>query len=216
MAYRAIPRKWQTSLRRFPELEVFRKALSKYCCGYPLFLELCCESNSLLRVLCAKRAIRYIGVDSSLDVRSLAFRELMRTVMSRRNWLCLHISTPCTAGCKFRYIGKNAWKGISVGLSGISIRPQTLISQEWPKNTELWIEKSYVRISRQLGLTFSAQVDRHELDGWFKEWAFRCNNERLAQLLHVKSSRPSTAYDKPEITSSERLNCSCFAYLEFF
>ena len=88
--------------------------------------------------------------------------------------------------------------------SGISIRPQTLISQEWPKNTELWIEKSYVRISRELGLTFSAQVDRHELDGWFKEWTFRCNNERLAQLLHVKSSRPSTAYDKPEITSSER------------
>ena len=218
VAYRAIPRKWQTSLRRFPELEVFRKALSKYCCGYPLFLELCCESNSSLRVLCAKRAIPYIGVDSSLDVRSLAFKELMRIVMSRRNWLCLHISTPCTAGCKFRYIGKNAvatwnaryhehrqiWKGISVGLSGISIRPQTLISQEWPKNTELWIEKSYVRISRDLGLTFSAQVDRHELDGWFKEWTFRCNNERLAQLLHVKSSRPSTAYDKPDITSSER------------
>ncbi len=54
-AYRAIPSRWQSWLNKHPELSHLKKPLGKFCGGYPLIVELCCELDSAIRRLCQKR-----------------------------------------------------------------------------------------------------------------------------------------------------------------
>ena len=164
-AYRAIPRRWQSWLNKHPELSHLKKPLGKFCGGYPLIVELCCELDSAIRRLCQKRCVPYIGIDRNINVKSSVFRDLMKFVLGRKGWVCVHISTPCTAGCRLRYVGHSAaatwnrryrehkeiWKSIRNALEGVSRRPMTLLTQEWPKGTELWIERGYVKAASEVG-----------------------------------------------------------------
>ena len=69
-AYRAIPRRWQSWLNKHPELSHLKKPLGKFCGGYPLIVELCCELDSAIRRLCQKRCVPYIGIDRNINVKS--------------------------------------------------------------------------------------------------------------------------------------------------
>ena len=202
-AFRSIPKQWDRVLNRFPVLEPLRRSLSKFCQGHMLVVEVCCDRDSSLRRICKLRSIPYIGIDDVLDVTSSAVKFLLQCLKTRPNWLALHLSTPCTAGCGFRHLAKHnasacqtwqrkfgehrkVWKSLRDCLEGYSSRSRIMISQEWPKGCDLWSDRVYQRIAVELGLLYFARVDRHGIDGIFKKWIFRCNRADLAELLRVE------------------------------
>ena len=230
LAFRAIPKKWDSFLRRHVWLEGLRKPLSKYCQGHLLVIEICCHHDSSLKRLCHIRCIPYLGLDQNLDVTSPTARALLQLVKTRQTWIAIHISTPCTAGCGFKHIAREnpaavatwnrhhmrhrvIWRSLKEGLEGFEIRPKVLMSQEWPRNTDLWVDKTYRKISEQIGLRYNCRVDRHAIDGIFKQWIFRTNRSELRDLLLIQSNKTKEECRQVGITESGNYSLSVASHI---
>ena len=230
LAFRAIPRKWDSFLRRHVWLEGLRKPLSKYCQGHLLVIEVCCHPDSSLKRLCHMRCIPYLGLDQSLDVTSPTARALLQLVRTRQTWLAVHISTPCTAGCGFKHIAREnpvatatwnrhkmrhraIWKSLQEGLEGFEIRPRVLMTQEWPRGTDLWMDRTYLKVSERIGLRYSCRVDRHAIDGIFKQWIFRTNRVELRDLLGIQSNKTKEECKQVGITESGNYSLSVASHI---
>ena len=63
------------------------------------------------------------------------------------------------------------------------MKKYALVSQEWPKDCDLFGELVYLRSQKQIGLSYTAMVKRCCIDGVRKEWKFKTNHPELAANL---------------------------------
>ncbi|CAK9099807.1 unnamed protein product [Durusdinium trenchii] len=63
-------------------------------------VEVCCSSNSNVKRACIRSGIKYIGVTSNMERRSVQERvqELVGVQAKLGKWIHVHVSTPCRTG----------------------------------------------------------------------------------------------------------------------
>ena len=162
-----------------------------------LVVEVFCAKDGALCKARARENVAYIGITEEenflLKSTQLFLGEVMLSLLGRKPpKIYLHIASPCTAGCSFRF--KNwhkpkfrhrwreqmkrhvaSWKAL-----GKLLQPcckDGLLTQEWPKNCALWKKESYQKEKKRLGLHFGREVDRCAFDLVYKRWYFATNRE---------------------------------------
>ena len=75
---------------------------------------------------------------------------------------------------------KKTWTNLRALLGERKPNKRILISQEWPKDCDLFREQIYLSAKEKIGLEFESTVKRCCLDGIVKVWRIMCNNEELA------------------------------------
>ena len=112
-AFRAIPKSWDRVMKRHPVLETLRKPLQMFCRGVePLVIELCCEPESGVRQACEFLKIPYVGVTRAIDLGNAQTIQLIRGVLERKGSVGVWVSSPCTAGCRYRFINNRTQAGL--------------------------------------------------------------------------------------------------------
>lgn len=211
-SFRAIPKSWDRILKRHHVLESLRKPLQMFCRGVePLVIEICCEHNSGIRQACEHFSLPYLGVTRSVDLSNTCTVQLIKAVLDRKGTVAVWISSPCTAGCRYRFInnrtpaGLQKWKGRyaehrQIWLSlrkifeGRTERDQLFVGQEWPTFCDLFACSTYKKTAEIMQLQYRSFVCRTCLDGIFKRWEIRSNSEKLSQYLSTppcSCSRPN-------------------------
>ena len=168
-------------------------------------IELFCSTDSAISQACKRAGIAYIGitqVENFVDQNTQLFLgETLSILKSRyQTKVYVHIATPCTAGCSWRYYNwrkpgfkkkwrvkllehQRNWKLLGSLLGPYAKEPSLLLTQEWPKNSSLWQEETFLRIRKRLGLSFGKVVDRCSFDLVFKKWYFCSNQEKWVELF---------------------------------
>ena len=148
-AYRSIPLTWKRILKRHPELSIYQQPLVEWCRGAgPLVIEICCEEQSGIRLACNEFHLPYLGISKSIPVEHQGIQALLRAVLERPGAIYVWISSPCTAGCRYRFINnfkfgphkwrrsyeqrKDIWRAIGRIFLGREGRKALYITQEWP------------------------------------------------------------------------------------
>ena len=206
--FRSIPERWKNLLDRNPELSHWKPELAKWVRGtVPLVIEVCCQKDSAISKVVRKSGTPYLGITEEVGF-SNAVKAILRFVIHfKRHPVCIHLSTPCTAGCGLRNLQlersekhmeawkqriaehKEIWNHID-GIFQKEPAPGNIgITQEWPRGNDLWKDGLYLRVSGYLKLQHSAVVRRCCLDGVRKVWEVRTNKERLASLLATGECR---------------------------
>ena len=171
-----------------------------------LVIEVFCSADSALCRACARDRVAYIGITEEEDFLSkstqLFLGEVLLCLLSRKPpQIYVHIASPCTAGCSYRFkhwhrpkfrhrwreqVKKHvaSWKALGKLLEDRC--KEILMTQEWPKNCSLWKEESYLKDKKRLGLNFGRVVDRCAFDGVFKRWFFATNREEWSEIFSGK------------------------------
>ena len=99
MSFRAIPKRWDSLLKRKEPLRKFRQSLSKWCQGYrPMVVEICCQEDSSMKSECRRLSIPYIGITEHDDICDAATCLMLRYMLDFRGPICFWVASPCTAG----------------------------------------------------------------------------------------------------------------------
>ena len=171
-----------------------------------LVIEVFCSTDSALCRACARDRVAYIGITEKEDFLSKSTQmflgEVLLCLLSRKPpQIYVHIASPCTAGCSYRFknwhrpkfrhrwreqVKKHvaSWKALGRLLEDRC--KEILVTQEWPKNCGLWKEESYLKEKKRLGLNFGRVVDRCAFDGVFKRWFFATNREEWSEIFSGK------------------------------
>ena len=136
--------------------------------AYPfVFIEICCERNSQLRLACKTSKIPYIGITSDVQSKALQRRvcELMRQHHEAGRWIHGHASTPCSSGSPLK--GFNAdkeptasdveWESIMKALPVIMEQCDSR-SFELPWRNNIWKRELTTSVLRSLGLSQVCKV----------------------------------------------------------
>ena len=168
-------------------------------------VELFCSKDSAISQACKRAGVAYIGItqeENFVDPNTQAFLgETLSVLKSRyQTKVYVPIATPCTAGCSWRYYNwrkpgfkqkwraklrehQRNWKLLGSLLGPYAKEPSLLLTQEWPKNSSLWKEETFLRTKKRLGLNYGKVVDRCSFDLVFKKWYFCSNHEKWVELL---------------------------------
>ncbi len=215
----AIPRRLSKELNTFlkkeKRFEAWREPLTMMFAGCEtVFIEICCQEGSSLEEEARRKGMAYFGVTQKIDVTYSRTIWLLRQVIRKAPKAYIHISSPCTSGSKIRYLNfskypnsfskwqsqfrlhRKIWTAIRKTLKDFSKKEKVLISQEWPRDCDLFKELVYVRSQKQIDLIYSALVKRCCVDGIRKDWKFRTNNPELALNL----TTPLCRCQSPEIS----------------
>ena len=205
--FRSIPKTWDRIMKRHQPLQSLRVPLQVFCRGVrPLIIECCCEQNSGIRQACETFRIPYFGVTRSVDLSNTHTMQLLRAILDRRGAIGVWISSPCTAGCRYRFINNRTPAGLSkwksryaehrqIWLSlrkifeGRQDRSELLIAQEWPVYCDLFSCTAYQKTAQTMKLGFRSVVCRCCLDGIYKKWEVRTNSQLLAMQLETDPCR---------------------------
>ena len=175
-----------------------------------LVVELYCKEGSALESVCQKEDVPYVGISRKIDLFNEETQEFLSEVFSVLKpenpsvRLYVHIASPCTAGCSFRFKNwrkpgyKKKWrKQLDDHVKGWRMmckllvpyvrKPECLLTQEWPKKSALWHEGTYRNARRKLGLVFGRDVDRCTFDGVYKRWYFATNQESWCRQFSGRS-----------------------------
>ena len=201
LSFRAIPRRWKDLLARTPSISHWRREFSRWFRGFrPLIVEICCEEESGMCVVCRKLQLPYIGVTKTKGLNG-APKQVLRWVTGCQRHSAWWISTPCTAGCRLRHLNlhnekhletwqerflehKEIWRAIrDIFGKSWKTKQNVLISHEWPVNCDLFQDVLYQDVSKLLCLQFQAKVNRCCLDGIRKEWVVHTNSEMFSSRV---------------------------------
>ena len=150
-------------------LEPLTRSATKKADETLLFIELCCEENSSLRLVCGQRDVQYIGItkDGELPetVRRLS-EQIEELKKSRRvEKIHCHASCPCVAGSPIRNFSSG--QGFDFRFADmeelVSMLPRyrklcTSMSLEWPVINSLWKCEGVKKILDKCGLHFAVEV----------------------------------------------------------
>ena len=150
-------------------LEPLTRSATKKADETLLFIELCCEENSSLRLVCGQRDVQYIGItkDGELPetVRRLS-EQIEELKKSRRvEKIHCHASCPCVAGSPIRNFSSD--QGFDFRFADmeelVSMLPRyrklcTSMSLEWPVINSLWKCEGVKKILDKCGLHFAVEV----------------------------------------------------------
>ncbi|CAE7217587.1 unnamed protein product [Symbiodinium sp. CCMP2592] len=183
-----------------------------------LVVELFCARDSALCAACKRESVAYIGITQEEDFLSkntqLFLGEVLLCLLKRNPpKIYIHVASPCTAGCSFRF--KNwhkpkfrhrwreqmkkhvaSWKTLGKLLQNHC--QDVLLTQEWPKTCGLWKEETYQRVKKSLGLSFGREVDRCAFDLVYKRWWFACNCSEWCEIFSGKSCDKNHVHVAPE------------------
>ena len=204
LLYHTILERWKNHIIRYDYLSYWRSALSKWVRGDPpLVMEICCGELSSINVICGRKKIPYIGIPQQVGLGNEVCT-FLRYILDYKLVLCFWLPTPCTAGCKLRHlvlpesekhleiwwirIGEHhkIWEALKRVFQGKRTKAHALIGQEWPKGNELHSNFLYIKVCKEVGLVYQADVRRCCLDGIFKIWDMRSNSEEFSKLLHME------------------------------
>ena len=163
-------------------------------------IELFCSKDSAIAKACRRAEVAYLGItqeENFFSAETQAFLKEALSVLGSRfsTKVYLHIATPCTAGCSWRFYNwkrpafrrkwrlklqehQRCWKLIGSLLGPYAKEPALLVTQEWPKTSSLWKEEVYLKVKERLGLSFGRTVDRCPFDRVYKRWYFCSNREK--------------------------------------
>ena len=119
----------------------------------PVVVEICASLNSAIWKACRDRGLECISVTK--EERNLLTRETQKELyrlLQRDVPLWIHISTPCTAGCRYRFLNRRRsrgnqyarqwkkvyaihgemWEFLGKFLTKAMKRTRVIVSQEWP------------------------------------------------------------------------------------
>ena len=203
-----------------PELMKYRPVAMDLALGLVplLVVELFCARESALCAACKRENVAYIGITQEEDFLSkgtqLFLGEVLLCLLKRNSpKIYIHVASPCTAGCSFRFknwhkpkfrhrwreqMKKHVahWKALGKLLQNHC--QDVLLTQEWPKTCGLWKEETYQRVKKSLGLTFGREVDRCCFDLVYKRWWFACNRVEWCEIFSGKSCDKNHVHVAPE------------------
>ena len=190
---RSLPRKW---MKHIPAL--WKVPLATWILqSASLVVEVCCEVASEMSKVCEKLGVPYLGVTKTLPIETVG--TFLRMVLQRPGPIYFWLSTPCTAGCRLRYLNRlrkwperyeahcRVWKALGRLFENFGDRPNTLVAREWPVSCDLVHDRVYGRVAKKLNLIYYARVKRCCLDGILKVWSIATNSEKLAEELSTVS-----------------------------
>ena len=190
---RSLPRKW---MKHVPAL--WKVPLATWILqSASLVVEVCCEVTSEMSKVCEKLGVLYLGVTKTLPIENVG--PFLRMVLQRSGPIYFWLSTPCTAGCRLRYLNRlrkwperyeahcRVWKALGRLFENFGDRPNTLVAREWPVSCDLVHDRVYGRVAKKLNLIYYARVKRCCLDGIQKVWSIATNSEKLAEELSTSS-----------------------------
>ena len=199
---RRLSKELNTFLKREKRFEPWREPLTMLFAGCEIaFIEICCQEGSSLEEVTRSKGMAYFGVTLKIDGTYSRTVWLLRQIIRKAPKVYIHISTPCTSGSKIRHLNftkypnsfskwqsqfrlhRKIWTGIRKTLHDIHVKKHALVSQEWPKDCDLFGELVYLRSQKQIGLSCTAMVKRCCIDGVRKEWKFKTNHPELATNL---------------------------------
>ena len=195
-----------------PHLAVFESMARDLARGAVklLVVERYCKVGGALEIACQKEDVPYVGISRRIDLFNEETQEFLAEVFSVLKpenpsvRLYVHIASPCTAGCSFRFKNwrkpgyRKKWrKQLDDHVKGWRLmckllvpyvgKPECLLTQEWPKKSALWHEGTYRNVRRKLGLVFGRDVDRCTFDGVYKRWYFATNQESWCEQFSGRS-----------------------------
>ena len=166
-------------------------------------VEICASLDSAIWKACRDRGLECISVTK--EERNLLTRETQKELyrlLQREVPLWIHISTPCTAGCRYRFLNRRRsrgnqyarqwkkvyaihgemWEFLQKFLTKAMKRTRVIVSQEWPEFNDLW--KCPVYSANSECLRFRSRLDRCRFTR-FREWkAYRIQATwRLEEVL---------------------------------
>ena len=150
----------------------------------PVVVEICASLNSAIWQACRDRGLECISVTK--EERNLLTRETQKELyrlLQRDVPLWIHISTPCTAGCRYRFLNRRRsrgnqyarqwkkvyaihgemWEFLGKFLTKAMKRARVIVSQEWPEFNDLW--KCPVYSANSECLRFRSRLDRCRFTG---------------------------------------------------
>ena len=179
-----------------------------------LVVELYCKEGSALENACQKEDVPYVGISRKIDLFNGETQEFLAEVFSVLKpenpsvRLYVHIASPCTAGCSFRFKNwhkpgyKKKWrKQLDDHVKGWRLmckllapyvgKPECLLTQEWPKKSALWHEGTYRNARRKLGLVFGRDVDRCTFATNQESWCRQFSGRSCPGKDHVHAEAES-------------------------
>ena len=210
-----LPEALNTFLKKEKRFEPWRESLTMLFAGCDTaFIEICCQESSSLEEVTTRKGLAYFGVSQKIDLTYSRTIWLLRQIIQKCPKVYIHISTPCTSGSRIRHLNfvkypntfsrwqqqfrlhRKIWSGIRKVLCDVKSKKGTLVSQEWPKDCDLFKELVYLRVQKLVGLSHTAIVKRCCLDGIRKEWIFKANDRNLA----VNLMTPFCRCERPEVS----------------
>ena len=191
----------------------------------PVVVEICASPNSAIWQACRDRGLECISVTK--EERNLLTRETQKELyrlLQRDVPLWIHISTPCTAGCRYRFLNRRRsrgnqyarqwkkvyaihgemWEFLGKFLTKAMKRTRVIVSQEWPEFNDLW--KCPVYSANSECLRFRSRLDRCRFTR-FREWkAYRI--QATWRLEEVLCSHERSQHRKVDLYES---NCQDLA-----
>ena len=185
-----------------------------------LVVELFCARGSALEKACDRENVAYLGITEAEDFlheETQAFlAEALLVLKSRQKTkVYVHIATPCTAGCSWRFwhwkrpsyrvkwrnkikLHQKAWRLIGNLLEKYVESEDLLLTQEWPKNSGLWTEDVFLKVKRRLKLDYGRVVDRCAFDRVRKTWWFCTNKKAWCDTFSGKPCDGMHVHEAPE------------------
>ena len=199
---RHVPRRLETWLRKHPRMEAFRAPLAMLFAGVTkVVIEVCCQEGSSLYQVGMERGYAVFAITEKMDVCNPETAWVVQQVLKRVKVALVWVSTPCTSGCRLRYLHlkrpaflarwkeqvklhRRMWSAIHRMLG--MCRATTVIAQEWPETSDLWQEPHYERIAHKLQLFYEQRLQACCLDGYHKVWRIKCTHAAFAERLKQK------------------------------
>ena len=177
----------------------------------PLVIEVCCERESAMKRVCERNQVIYLGVTQDARLEWKPTKVLIRAALDRLELSCVsqvyvHLSTPCTSGCRWQYVNRKinprfqakwmrdvqghhaVWRAVSELFVPITLHPRVVISHEWPRNNLLWNEPKAHEVRKRLNLWNCCVVQRCHFDGIHKCWLVTSNSDRfIKEMRHLES-----------------------------
>ena len=194
MTNRSLPRKWMKHVPSAWKIPLATWILQSAV----LVVEVCCEVGSEMSKVCEGLGVPYLGITKVLPIETVG--TFLRMVLQRPGPIYFWLSTPCTAGCRLRYLNRlrkwperyeahcRVWRALGRLFANFGDRPNMLVAREWPVSSDLVHDRVYGRVAKQLNLIFHARVKRCCLDGIQKVWSIATNSERLAEELSTSTT----------------------------
>ena len=132
-------------------------------------VEVCCSSNSNVKRACIRSGIKYIGVTSNMERRSVQERvqELVGVQAKLGKWIHVHVSTPCRTGSPLRHFHNEGtqlskeseaeWVTIMSNVTPYLVLGDSK-SFELPRTNDIWKRELTLRALEDNGLIFECVV----------------------------------------------------------
>ena len=183
-------------------MEAFLPPLAMLFAGVTkVVIEVCCSEGSPLFQVGMERGYAVFSITERVDVCNPETARVVQQVLRRVKVALVWISTPCTSGCRLRYLHLNRpaflarwkeqvklhrrmWSAIQRMMLGC--RASTVIGQEWPEMSDLWHEPHYEKAAHELQLNHEHQLRACCLDGYHKVWRIKSTHAVFAERLKQK------------------------------